>query len=272
MSAEDDIGRARNVEFIRSAQPVLAAFARYFRPEVRGLDRLPPKGTPFLVVGNHSGGQSPPDLPILLTAWWRERGIDEPVYALFHSMFIGLPLVGDAVSKAGGLEAGTNNAQAVLSRGGVVIVFPGGDHEVLRPWKDRFKIDFANRSGFIRLALRNRVPVVPVTSAGTHESVVVLARGERLAKLLRLDKLMRVKAYPLVVGPPWGIAPPGMPTIPLPAKVTVEVGEPLAWHERYGPEAAEDDEVVAKLYDEITSGMQATMDRLVADRRWPILG
>src|ERR1035437_9683273 len=73
--------------FLRVARPILERFASYFRPEVRGFERLPQRG-PFLVVGNHSGGQMPPDLPVLLTAWWRERGEDEPVYALFHSFFL----------------------------------------------------------------------------------------------------------------------------------------------------------------------------------------
>ena len=71
-----EVGSARDPAFLRAARPVLELFASYFRPEVRGFERLPDKG-PFLVVGNHSGGQIPPDLPVLLTAWWRRRGEDE---------------------------------------------------------------------------------------------------------------------------------------------------------------------------------------------------
>lgn|GEM_PF-2412368 len=71
------VGSARDPAFLRAARPILERFASYFRPEVRGFERLPQRG-PFLVVGNHSGGQMPPDLPVLLTAWWRERGEDSP--------------------------------------------------------------------------------------------------------------------------------------------------------------------------------------------------
>ena len=70
-----EVGAARDPGFLRAARPILERFASYFRPEVRGFDRLPEQG-PMLVVGNHSGGQLPPDIPILLTAWWRERGED----------------------------------------------------------------------------------------------------------------------------------------------------------------------------------------------------
>ena len=83
-TASSQVGSARDPAFLRTVRPILELFASYFRSEVRGFERLPRQG-PFLVVGNHSGGQIPPDLPVLLTAWWRERGEDEPVYALFHS-------------------------------------------------------------------------------------------------------------------------------------------------------------------------------------------
>ena len=261
----------RDPEFIRSVQPALDLYCKYFRAEVRGFDRLPPTG-PFLLVGNHNGGQWAPDLPVLMSRWWRERGVEEPVYALFHSFFLAIPGVGPTMVKAGGLEAAHGNAETILNRGGVVIVFPGGDHEVFRPWWERNKIEFDGRNGFIRLALRTRVPVVPFVSAGAHETLVVLARGQRIAKTLRLDKLFRTKVWPVVVGPPWGIGIGGLPTLPLPAKITTEVLDPLDWPSEYGPEAAEDDEVVAKLYDQITGTMQSALDALAAERRFPIVG
>ena len=111
-----------------------------------------------------------------------------------------------------------------------------------------------------------------MTSCGTHESVVVISRGERMAQRLRIDKLLRTKVWPIVLGPPWGLTPPGLPTIPLPSKVIVELGAPLRWNDEYGPAAADDDSVVDKLYDEITGTMQDTMNRLASARRWPVIG
>ncbi len=250
---------------------MLELFASYFRSEVRGFERLPASG-PFLVVGNHSGGQMPPDLPVLLTAWWRERGVDEPVYALFHSFFLGLPGVGPAMRRAGAVEAGRDAAEAVLRSGAVLIDFPGGDYEVFRPWWRRNRIEFGERLGFVRLALRTGVPVVPAVSVGSHETLVVLARGQAVARLLRIDQLFRIKVMPLVFGPPFGLVPGGIPTFPLPAKITVELGAPIDWTSRYGPDAAEDEEVVRACYDELTAGMQATLDRLARERRLPVLG
>ena len=264
-------GAVRDPAFLRKVRPVLERYASWFRPEVRGFDRLPERG-PFLVVGNHSGGQMPPDLPVLLTAWWRERGEDEPVYALFHSFFLGIPGVGPVMARAGAVEAGPAAAEAVLRDGGILIDFPGGDHEVFRPWWERNRIEFGGRLGFVRLALRTGVPVVPAVSVGGQETLVVLARGERLARHLRLDRLFRIKVMPLVAGPPFGLVPGGIPTFPLPAKITVELGEPVDWAARHGPDAAQDDAVVQACYDELVSTMQATLDRLAAERRFPVLG
>jgi len=266
-----EVGSARDPAFLRAARPVLELFASYFRPEVRGFERLPDQG-PFLVVGNHSGGQIPPDLPVLLTAWWRRRGEDERVFALFHSFLLGLPGVGPVMERAGAVEAGRQSAEAVLRGGGILIDYPGGDHEVFRPWWRRNRIDFGGRVGIIRLALRTGVPVVPVVSVGAHETVVVLARGERIAELLGIDRMFRIKVMPLVLGPPFGIVPGGIPTWPLPAKITVELGETIDWSSRFGPEAADDDVVVRACYDELTATMQRTLDRLAAERRFPVLG
>ncbi|HVB94631.1 MAG TPA: lysophospholipid acyltransferase family protein [Acidimicrobiales bacterium] len=264
------VGSARDPAFLRAIRPILDLYAAYFRSEVRGFERLPDHG-PLLVVGNHSGGQMPPDIPVLLTAWWRERGEDEPVYALFHHFLLGMPGVGPLLGRAGAIEAGPVDAEAILRSGGILFDYPGGDYDVFRPWWERNRIDFGDRLGFVRLALRTQAPIVPAVSVGTHETLIVLARGQHIAKRLGLDRMFRIKVMPLVFGPPLGLVPGGIPTWPLPAKITVELGEPMRWSD-YGPDAAQDDVIVRKCYDEITETMQGMLDRLAAERRFPILG
>jgi len=265
------VGARRDPAFLHAIRPTLERYVAWFRPEVRGFERVPEHG-PFLVVGNHSGGQTPPDIPVLLTAWWRARGEAEPIYALFHSFFLRLPGVGPVMARAGALEAGPEAAEAVLRAGAILLDYPGGDHEVFRTWRDRNRIDFGGRLGFVRLALRTQVPVVPAVSVGAHESLVVLTRGERLARCMRFDKLFRIKVMPIVFGPPFGVVPGGVPTLPLPTKITVELLEPIDWSRRYGPEAATDDDIVRACYDELTETMQEALDRLAAERRFPIVG
>ena len=146
-----------------------------------------------------------------------------------------------------------------------MLVYPGGDHEVFRPWTERHKIDFNGRTGFIKLALRAGVPIVPAVLCGAHNSVVVLSRGDRLVRFMPHLRLMRVKVMPIMLGLPWGISF-GLPTLPMPAKVTVDVGAPIDLAAQYGSDAADDDAVVQRIYEDVTGGMQRTMDDLVAER------
>ena len=63
-----------------------------------------------------------------------------------------------------------------------------------------------------------------------------------------------------------------IPTIPLPSKIITELLEPIDWSTRYGPEAADDEDVVTACYDELVGAMQDALDRLAAERRFPVLG
>jgi len=175
----------------------------------------------------------------------------------------------ELMRKIGQMPASMDNAQAALGAGCSVLLYPGGTYEVFRPWKDRNRIAFKGRKGFVRLALQAGVPVVPVVGHGGHETTIVLTRGERLAKLLSLDKV-RLDGAPLLFQVPWGISSPVIPGMPLPAKITVQVCEPLDWS-HFGPEGADDPDVLDRCYEEITSIMQATLDRLAIETPQPLL-
>jgi 1-acyl-sn-glycerol-3-phosphate acyltransferase len=263
----DALGFDRDPEFIERVRPLLGLYSDYFDAEVRGFEHVPEKG-PFLVVANHSGGAMAPDLPILLTEWWRRRGVEEPVYGLFHSVFIGIPGIGSAAAKAGAIEARPENVQRVLEAGGVVVVFPGGDHEAYRPWHLRNQIDFAGRTGFVKEALQHQVPVVPCVSHGVQDGTVVVWRGERLAQALPFMRSWRIKVYPIMIGPPFGLSV-GIPAFPLPSKATVQLCPPIDLTQggTVGPEAADDEEVVRAGYERVTTTMQQALDALVEERR-----
>ena len=147
-------------------------------------------------------------------------------------------------------------------------VYPGGDLEACRPWTDRNRIDFGGRTGFVRLALRCGVPVVPVVAHGGQHAVVVVSRGDRLARALGLASV-RIKVFPFLAGP-LGITSVLTPPPPMPARLTLEFLPPLDWTE-YGAGAAEDPAAVAACYADITGRMQAALDRLAAERPYPVL-
>ena len=243
----------------------------YFRGDVRDIERLPASG-PVLVVGNHSGGLATPDTWVFMVNFMRHFGSHREAYALAHNVIMGLPGVGTWLRKVGTLPAHPDAARDALRRGAAVLVYPGGDEDVFRPWSERNRIRLARRTGFVRLALQEDVPVVPVVSIGGHETVLIASDGRRLARSLGLERF-RLKALPVVVGPPWGVSPGDfLLHIPLPAKITVQVGEPIDFHARFGRLDPRDPEVLWACYHYVEQRMQGVLDRLAAERRLPVLG
>ena len=263
---EADIDQ-RDPRYLEGIRPALGAALRYFDPEIQGFDRVPDEG-PFLVVGNHSGGMYMPDYWAFLHRWLEERGPEAPLYSLAFDFLFGIPGAASLARKTGAVPASQENGDRLLARGHPVIVYPGGDADDYRPWTERHRIELRGRDGFVRLALRHGVPVIPLVAHGSHDAIIVLARGDRLAQRLGLDRL-RITVMPTVLGPPWGIAPVQLPTIPLPAKVTARVCEPIDWS-HFGPEAADDPEVVAHCYEEALGRMQSNLDELVEALPHPV--
>ena len=257
----------RDPDFIRQIVPAMELLGRYFGAEVRHIERIPPQ-SPVVLVGNHSGGAITPDTSVLIAAWYRARGFDDPLALLAVDALFGIPAFKTLCRKLGLVPASSGNADRALERGSSLLLYPGGAHEVFRSWTARNRIDFAGRKGFIRLALRSRAPVVPVVGHGGHESIVVLSRGEKLARLVGMDRI-RLSIFPIIAQVPWGISSPVLPGLPLPVKITVEVCEPLDWA-KYEPEAAEDPVIVDRCYEEITAVMQATLTRLAAEHPRPL--
>jgi 1-acyl-sn-glycerol-3-phosphate acyltransferase len=257
----------RDPDFIRERLPQLWLLTSlYFRGEVRGLGNVPEEG-PVLMVGNHSGGNVTPDTHVLTLAFSTYFGVERPFYQLAHNLVVSMPGLG-ILRKFGTVAASHENARQALRSGAAVLVYPGGDYEVHRPVWERNKVDFARRKGFIRLALQEGVPIVPVVSIGGQETALFLSRGETLARLLWLDRMFRLKVLPISIAPPWGINFGDMlGHIPLPAKITVEVLPPIDLREEFG-----EDPDLDEVYDHVVRLMQETLEALAAERRLPVIG
>jgi 1-acyl-sn-glycerol-3-phosphate acyltransferase len=260
-------GLERDPEFVRRMVPAVARCVGYFSPEVHGLENLPATG-PVLLVGNHSCLFYMPDTWVVALAITARRGADALAYALVYDLLVAIPGVGSALRRLGAVPASGTAAQQVLAEGALVLDYPGGDAEACRPWTERNRIDFSGHTGFVRLALRTGVPVVPVVAYGSHQAVTVLARGDRIASALGLHRL-RIKVFPILLGP-FGITSILTPPPPMPSAITVEFMPPIDWR-GLGPEAADDEAVVGACYEEITTAMQATLDHLHAEQPHPVL-
>jgi 1-acyl-sn-glycerol-3-phosphate acyltransferase len=254
---------------VRRSHRLLAPIAhQYFRSEVRGMGRLPAERG--IVVTHHDGGVLPLNGVCFGVAWYEHFDFGRPLYVLAHDLIhAAFQPFTDLLPRSGVVRADRPVMDRVLCEGHSVLVFPGAARESFRPFTERKRIDLGGRTGFVRQALRHRVPIVPFVSAGSHETFFVLRRGARLARWLRVGRLVRSgDVLPVCLGLPWGVwILPALPQLPLPAKITSEVLEPI---ELSGQ--PDDERAVERGFTIVLGRMQDALDRLYAERRYPVFG
>jgi Diacylglycerol acyltransferase len=179
-------------------------------------------------------------------------------------------LISSSFRKMGVLPAAPDSIASALEAGHDVALWPGGEIDSLRPWTDRDKAVLAGRKGFVRMAITAGVPIVPIATVGGPDSMPVLARGRRLAKALQLDKVARLKMFPISIQAPWGVAPAMLPELPLPTKIRTAFQPPVKLSR--DPAKAKDDTYVDRKYDEVQQSLQDGMDALARRRTFPVFG
>lgn len=251
----------------RTLPAVRLASQLYFRADVRGLDHIPPEG-PVLLVGNHSGGTMIADTFVFGQYFYDHFGAQRRFHQLAHDLVFKVPGLRALVERYGTVPASPANMAGALRRDAALLVYPGGDHETYRPSWESDQIDFAGRTGFVKLALKHQIPIVPVVAVGGQETALFLGQGGRVARALKLDRRFRLKVLPAAIGPPFGLTILDLPgRIPLPAKISIRVLKPIDLRDRLG--ARPDPEEGYKL---VTSTMQRTLTRLSNDRSLPVVG
>lgn len=254
----------RDPGYIATVLPGLKlAMKAYFRSSVTGMEKMPDGGA--LIVGNHSGGLMPMDVPIIAVAFAEAFGAERPLYCLAHDMlFTGV--AGPVMRKFGFVNATREAAHEILTEGGVTIVFPGGDYDTFRPTSQATVVDFNGRVGYLRTAIRAGVPIVPVVSIGGQETQLFLSRGEWIGKRSPLRKLMRTDLFPIGFGFPFGLVPAPL-NLPLPTKITTRVLDPIDIEAEFGP-----DPDLADVDAVVRSRMEDALAEMARKRRFPVLG
>jgi len=240
----------------------------WFRMEMDGWEHLPE--APVLLVGIHSGAPFVWDGWTVGIQWWRRFGDGRPLHGTAHDALMAAPVVGRFFRSMGVLPAAPDSIATALAEGHDVALWPGGEVDSLRPWRQRDRASLAGRTGFVKIAIRAGVPIVPVATVGGADAMPVLIKGDRLSRTLRLDKIARLKVFPIAVSVPWGVAPAALPQIPLPAKIRTALQPPVVVDS--DPQRAQDDDYVQSKYREVEESIQAGMDVLTRRRAFPLFG
>jgi len=242
----------------------------YFRLEIDGWERIPDR--PSLLIGVHSGGPLTMDAWTVVLSWWRHFGERRSLHGTAHDVLMGAPGLGSYFRRMGAVVPTRENLSAAFRKGDDVIIWPGGEVDAYRSFGKRDKAVLGGRTGFIRLAIREQVPIVPMATVGGHETLFVLSEGRGLAKVLKLKERMRSDVAPITFSVPFGVTLHLTPFqhVPLPAKIRTEFLEPVYFDA--DPDKENDNEYVEKMYKEIESRIQTGMNRLAKKRKFPIWG
>jgi 1-acyl-sn-glycerol-3-phosphate acyltransferase len=219
----------------------------YWRIEVEGLEHVPARGRGVL-VGMHRGFM-PFDGVMALYALVRRAG-RIPRF-LIHPSLSKFPFLADFMAKLGGIMACQENADYVLQRDELLGVFPEGIRGAFRPYTRAYTLGKFGRDEFVRMALRNRAPLLPFVTVGSAEIFPIVGRIDWSA----------FKRYT-----EWPFLPITVP-FPLPSKWHTQFLPPIHVEATYPPEAAEDPDVVRLISLDVRKRMQAAIDDMRSRRR-----
>jgi 1-acyl-sn-glycerol-3-phosphate acyltransferase len=192
-------------------------YRRWFRAEWDGLEKIPRRGG-ALLVANHAGA-IPSDAPVIMHGVEKEMG--RPVYGLADYMFRAIPVVGTMWSRTGGVAAHPDNAYRLLrEQRQLVLVFPEGTKGSGKLYQDRYQLRRFGRGGFVEIAMRAGVPIVPIAVVGAEESMPILWKSGVLAKATGLP-YFPITANMLAFGPLLG------PLLYFPSKFKLKVLDPV---------------------------------------------
>lgn len=228
-------------------------YDRWWRIEQRGLENLPQSG-PALIVCNHSG-TLPFDALMMKVGVF--EGIGRHCRLLAADLAFRLPFISALARKSGNTLACTEDATRLLDAGELVGVFPEGFKGIGKRFRDRYRLQRFGRGGFVEVALKTGVPIIPVAIVGAEEIYPMLYNVKPLARLLGMPYLPVTPTFPLL-----GL----LGAIPLPSKWTIEYGAPIETT-HFTPDSALDPMFVFDLTDQVREAIQQMLYRLLMGRR-----
>lgn len=246
-SEVDEFGMdASAVEAVRPLFQFL--YEDYWRVSVRGVENIPAKGR-CLLVANHSG-VVPYDGAMITVACLNEQKAARRVRFLVEDFVYHFPFMGTFMSRIGAVRACPENAEWLLKKNELVLVFPEGVKGLGKLYEERYQLKRFGRGGFIKLAIKNKTPIVPVAVIGAEEIHPIIWKSSILANALGIPYLPVTPTFP------W-LGPLGL--IPLPTKWQIIFGKPISFA-KYKPSQAEDGLLVQTLTDQVRSRIQKMLD------------
>lgn len=215
--------------------------------QVDGLEHIPRQG-PALLVANHTFGFDSA-FPIAAIA----QKLDRPVWTLGEHLWWKIPLARRVAASVGVVDGTPEAVDRLLADQQLVLVLPGGMREAVKPRELRYQLLWGRRYGFVRAAVRQRAPLVPLACVGADDLFDFVgnayARGARwFGKRARLPVPLPARVLP----------------IPHFSPLRFIIGEPIV-HD-LAPEQAEDITVLRRLRHEVAGALHELIENELARR------
>jgi len=248
----DEFGMDKN--YIRFYGKTLFKFLSdfYWRIELKGLEHVPREGRGVL-VGMHRGFM-PWDGVMAFHLLVRETG-RYPRF-LTHPALLKFPFLANFMIKLGGVVASQQSADRVLESNELLGIFPEGIHGAFTSYRRAYKLQEFGRDAFVKMALRNKAPIVPFVTVGSVEIFPILGK-------IKSRQWTRYTGWPFIpLTPTFPLLP-----VPLPSKWHTQFLSPIHIEKQYPPEAEHDRRVVKAISLEVRRSMQAAIDEMLSRRR-----
>ena len=248
-------------QFAQDVEPLLdLLYDHWWRVSAEGVDHVSASGG-VLIAANHAG-VLPWDASMIATAIRRRHGAARHPRFLVLDWAFELPWASVAIRRFGGVPASQHDALRLLREGHVVMVFPEGEKGTGKAWSERYHLERFGRGGFIELALRAGVPIVPAAVVGSEEIYPMIARApSALARLFGAPYLPITPTFPLLG--PFG-------AIPLPSRWRITFAPPVDLR-AHGPAASDDRALVLDLSEHIRETIQEQLEATLVQRRGAFL-
>ena len=248
----DDYGMDKS--YVAAYGRTLVKFLRhvYWRIEHTGLEHIPRQGRAVL-TGVHRGFMP---LDAVMTFHLLVAEIGRHPRFLIHPTLIKFPFQFNFMTKLGGMIACQENANYVLGRDELLGIYPEGINGAFIYYRDAYRLGRFGRDEYVKMALRNRAPLVPFVTVGTPEIFPVFGK-------LNWRWWKRFTLWPCFpIAPPFPLLP-----VPLPTKWHIQFLPPVHLEEQYPPEAADDPAVVKAISRDVKGRMQAAIDEMLERRK-----
>ncbi len=213
-------------------------YRRYFRVRAHGLDNVPARGRAML-IGNHSGGVAL-DGAMVITSLLIDKDPPRLAHGMVEKFLAQSPFAAEWCTRCGQLTGLPEHALRLLEDDRLLMVFPEGANGTAKLFPERHSlVKFG--TGFMRLALQTKSPIVPFAFLGGGEAIPTVYNSHALGRLV---------GAPYVPLTPYGVA------LPLPVRLDVLYGAPM----RFSGDGSEDDEIIAGWVDEVKARIAALIE------------